>query len=132
MARGGHLHTAIGAFDSHEGAAGAVTELLQRGVPRESIVFLSRSHKDAKIIGSVLGGSIGSSLGFVAATPMVVPGMGEVCAIGLGATALLGLVGAAAGAAAGKAAVHNPGTPQPTPDRECSQDAAFFCEVLKQ
>jgi anti-sigma B factor antagonist len=53
---------------------------------------------------------------------MSVPGIGQVFAMGFGAAALLGLVGAGAGSA----------TAQPTPDEKCRDDVAFFREVLKQ
>ncbi len=68
----------------------------------------------------------------VAAATLLVPGIGAVFALGFGAAALLGLAGAGAGATTGAAMAREPGAPQPTPDEKCSEDAAFFREVLKE
>jgi anti-sigma B factor antagonist len=71
------------------------------------------------------------SAGVVAAT-LLVPGLGPVFALGFGAAALLGFAGAGTGAALGKAIAHDAEAPQPTSDEKCSEDAAFFREVLKE
>lgn len=57
---------------------------------------------------------------------MSVPGIGLVFALGLGAASLLGLGGSAA-----SPTEKNPAA-QPTPTDKCSDDIAFFREVLKQ
>jgi anti-sigma B factor antagonist len=77
-----------------------------------------------------MGAATGMSAGVLAAT-LLVPGLGQVFALGFGAAALLGLVGAGAGSAIGKAAVDDGDSPQPTPDQKCPEDAVFFREVLK-
>ena len=44
------METAIGVFTSRDHAEQAVKELLERGVPEESIVFLTLSESEAKNI----------------------------------------------------------------------------------
>ena len=132
------METAIGVFASRDRAEEAVKELIQH-VPEDSIVFLTRSETEAKTIGKEFGtfvggfagGAAGMSAGVVAAT-LLVPGLGAVFALGFGAAALLGLAGAGTGAAIGKGMAHDAQVAQPTPDEKCSEDAAFFREVLKE
>jgi anti-sigma B factor antagonist len=132
------METAIGVFASRDRAEEAVKELMQH-VPEDSIVFLTRSETEAKtvgkefgtFVGGFAGGAAGMSAGVVAAT-LLVPGLGAVFALGFGAAALLGLAGAGTGAALGKGFAHDAQAPQPTPDEKCSEDAAFFREVLKE
>jgi anti-sigma B factor antagonist len=138
VSKGVHMESAIGVFASRDRAEQAVKELKQH-VPEDSIVFLTRSENEAKTVGKQLGsfvggftgGAAGMSAGIVAAT-LLVPGVGPVFALGFGAAALLGLAGAGTGAALGKAFAHDAEAPQPTSDEKCSEDAAFFREVLKE
>lgn len=133
------METAIGVFSSRDSAEDGVKELLQRGVPESSLVFLTRSESEAKTVGKQLGafaggfagGAAGMTAGVAAAT-LLLPGIGAVFALGFGAAALLGLAGAGAGASTGAAIAHEAGAPQPTPDARSSEDAAFFREVLKE
>lgn len=133
-----HMETAIGVFASRDRAEEAVKEL-KHHVPEDSIVFLTRSENEAKtvakelgsLVGGFTGGAAGMSAGVVAAT-VLVPGLGPVFALGFGAAALLGFAGAGTGAALGKAIAHDAEAPQPTSDEKCSEDAAFFREVLKE
>ncbi len=135
------METAIGVFASRDHAEEAVKELRERGVPEESIVFLTRSESEAKTIakelgafvGGFVGGAAGLTTGVVAAT-LLLPGIGTVFALGIGAAALLTGAGAGAGAgsAAGSAATHEANTPQPTTAEKSSEDVAFFQEVLKE
>jgi len=133
------METAIGVFSSRDRAEEAVKELQKKGVPEQSIVYLTRSESEAKTIAKELGatvggfaaGAAGMSAGVVAAT-LLLPGVGPIFALGFGAAALLGLAGAGAGAAVGSAASRDAEAPQPTPDEKCSEDAAFFREVLKE
>ena len=98
------METAIGVFASRDHAEEAVKELRERGVPEESIVFLTRSENEAKsiakelgsFVGGFVGGAAGMTTGVVAAT-LLLPGIGTVFALGFGAAALLGLAGAGAG-----------------------------------
>ena len=133
------METAIGVFSSRDHAEEALKELRQQGVPEQSIVYLTRSESEAKTIakefgayvGGFVGGAAGMTTGVVAAT-LLLPGIGPVFALGFGAAALLGLAGAGTGAAVGASASHDPQAPQPTPDEKCTEDAAFFREVLKE
>lgn len=132
------METVIGVFSSRERAAEAVRELVAAKVPQESIVFLTRSESEAKLVGKELGATVGGfvgmgtgmSAGVVAAiTLLAVPGIGQVFSLGFGAGALLGLFGAGIGSAASKSAPED--TVATTADEQCSDDAAFFREVLK-
>jgi anti-sigma B factor antagonist len=133
------METAIGVFSSRDHAEEAVKELRQAGVSDESIVFLTRSENEAKTIakefgatvGGFAGGAVGMSAGVVAAS-LLLPGIGTIFALGFGAAALLGLAGAGTGAAVGSAASRDSAAPQPTANDKCSEEAAFFREVLKE
>ena len=57
------METAIGVFASRDEAEGAVKELLEQGVPEESIVFLTRPETEAKSIAKELGTYVGGFLG---------------------------------------------------------------------
>ena len=131
------METVIGVFDSRDRAEEALKELIQKQVPQESIVFLSRSENEAvtlaKDIGAFAGGFVGGAAGLTAsvaaATLFLIPGLGQVFAIGVGATALLGLAGAKTGSAFGKAVSDESELPQPTIDTE---DTQLFKKVLQQ
>jgi len=133
------METAIGVFTSRDSAEAAAKELLARRVPEESIVYLTRSENEAKgiakqlgaYVGGFAGGAAGMSAGVVAAS-LLVPGIGTVFALGLGAAALLGLTGAGAGAAMGSSMSQSSDVPQPTSDEKCGEDVTFFREVLKE
>jgi anti-sigma B factor antagonist len=135
------METAIGVFASRDHAEKAVKELLEKGVPEESIVFLTRSETEAKsiakeigaFVGGFVGGAAGMTTGVVAAS-LLLPGIGTVFALGIGAAALLTGAGAGVGAgtALGSAATSAAGAPQPTTPEKCSDDVAFFREVLKE
>jgi anti-sigma B factor antagonist len=129
------METAIGVFKSRERAEETLKELLARKVPQESIVFLTTSETEAVSVakevgtyaGGFLGGAAGMTAGVVATTIFLIPGLGQAFAIGLGATALLGLAGARAGSAVAKAAADE-SAPMALPDND---DAALFRKVLK-
>ncbi len=117
------METAIGVFDSPERAKEAVRELLVSKVPQDSIIFLTRSGTDAEVVGKELSagavtGVTGVSMGAIAASMLLVPGIGGIVfGLGLGAATLLGLIGAESRKAEqGKAA----------------EDAEFFRGVLKE
>ena len=132
------METTIGVFSSRERAEEAVEELLTQKVPKESIVFLTLSEAEARKVGKGLGATVGGfmgaaggmSAGVLAATLLVVPGIGQVFALGFGAAALLGLAGAGAGSVVGKAAAGE-SAPPAVGDGKSSEDVAFFREVLK-
>ena len=133
------METAIGVFSSRDDAEEAVRQLRQRGVPEESIVFLTRSESEFKtvakefgaVVGGFVGGAAGMSAGVVTAT-LLLPGVGPIFALGFGAAALLGLAGAGAGHSVGSAAVPKHELSVPTPDDKCAEDVAFFRDVLKE
>ena len=131
------METSVGVFISRTTAEEAVKELMGNGVPKDSIVFLTRSDSEAvfadldmKYAGVFAGGATGLSI--AAVTLLAVPGIGQVVAVGFGAAALLGLVGAGAGAAAGKALASSSERPQPTDEPKANDDAVFFREVLQR
>jgi anti-sigma B factor antagonist len=133
------METAIGVFTSRDHAEKAVKELLEQGVPEESMVFLTRSETEAKsaakgfgaFVGGFAGGAVGMTTGVVAAS-LLLPGVGTVFALGFGAATLLGLTGAGAGAAIGSAAGGDSESPKPATTDKSSDDIAFFREVLKE
>ncbi|MFZ0036640.1 MAG: STAS domain-containing protein [Candidatus Acidiferrales bacterium] len=130
------METAIGVFNSRDRAEKALKELLHRDVPKESIVFLTTSETEAASLaiefGALAGGVAGSAAGvtgaLVVTTLLLIPGFGQALALGIGATALLGLAGAGVGSAVAKSAATDRTVPQPMPD---NQDAALFRQVLK-
>src|SRR3981081_1429229 len=98
------METAIGVFASRDNAEEAVKELREQSVPEDSIVFLTRSENEAKsvakevgaFVGGFVGGAAGMTTGVVAAT-LLLPGVGMVFAVGVGAAALVGLGGRGVG-----------------------------------
>jgi len=131
----------MGVLVSPVAAEKAIGELLRIPLPQEAITFLTADRDDAaedrdrgKFVGACLGGILGTasglSLGAAAATLMV-PGVGPVLAIGIGAAALLGLSGAGAGTALGAS-----GAPSTRNQQEvvacASADAQFFRDVLNK
>jgi len=135
------METAIGVFASRDHAEEAVKELRERGLPEESIVFLTRSENEAKsiakelgsFVGGFVGGAAGMTTGVVAAT-LLLPGIGTVFALGIGAAALLtgAGAGASAGSALGTAATSDANAPQPATAERSGEDIQFFREVLKE
>ena len=65
-----------------------------------------------------MGAATGMSAGVAVATLLVVPGIGQVFALGFGAAALAGLLGAGAGSKLGAAVAEKSGTVQPSSDAE--------------
>ncbi len=133
------MHTAIGVFASRERADETLKELLRAGVPKDSIVFLSRSEHEAMavakevggIAGGVTGGAVGLGAGLVVASLALVPGIGQVFAVGVGATALLGLIGRKAGTTVAHHLAKDVEQPLATSDEKASEDAQTFVELLK-
>src|SRR6202050_1591057 len=131
------MATAIGVFTSRDHAETAVKELLERGMPEESIVFLTLSENEAKTIakelGAFVGGFVGGAAGITTGVlaSVLLPGIGTVFALGIGAAALLTGAGAGAGAgtALGTAATRDANAPKPTTDEKTSEGVAVFREV---
>jgi hypothetical protein len=123
------METTIGVFASRDDAEKAVKQLREKGVAEESIVFLTRSENEARTVakelgayvGGFLGGAAGVTTGVVAAT-LLLPGIGTVFALGIGAAALLTGAGAGvgAGSAIGSGAAHDAKAPKPTAVEDCS------------
>ena len=134
------METAIGVFSTRDRAEEAVKELLQHHVPERSIVYLTRSESEATTVGrqfgavagGVVGGAAGMSAGVVAAALLAVPGIGPVFALGFGAAALLGLVGAGTGSAVGASIASDSAAPMPTSGTGSAEDLAFFHRVLNE
>jgi anti-sigma B factor antagonist len=134
------METAIGVFDSREHAEGAVKELLQMHVPEESIVFLTRSESEAMSFGKelgtyaggFLGGAVGTTAGCVGAALAMIPGFGQVFALGVGGAALLGYLGSKVGGTLAKGIAESPGTPKPASSEKSGEEGAHLLEVLKQ
>src|SRR5438046_9058461 len=86
--RGGHVETAIGVFASRDRAEQEVGQLRRKGVPEQSLVFLTRSKNEAETVGKVfgayvggfVGGAAGMYAGEVGAT-MILPCVGQVCGV---------------------------------------------------
>lgn len=133
------MHTAIGVFDTRDGAAVAYEKLLERYVPAQEIVYLARpeakdfsaENKLNSKVGGLAGAATGMTVGVGAAVLLAIPGIGQVVALGLGAAALLGLAGAGAGSAVRKTSVDDV-TVRPTPHHKCSDDIEFFRKVLAE
>jgi len=127
------METAIGVFSSREKVEEAIQQLLKNQVPQEEIVFLTRSEPDAKLVGKELGAvggfmgaATGVSAGLIVASIALVPGIGIVLALGVGATTMLGLIGAEVASEAAKTAAKT------TEQSQLSGDAALFRDVLKE
>lgn len=133
------MHTAIGVFDSRGGAEEAYKTLLERYVPPQEILYLTRSHGESVApgkergakVGGLMGVATGMTAGVGAAVLLAIPGIGQVAAIGFGAAALLGLAGAGAGSALGKTATDD-SMVQPTADEKCHEDFEFFRRILAE
>jgi len=128
------VETAIGVFDSHDKAGEALRELLRQSVPRESIVFLTRSENEAMTVAQELRAyaegfvNRGFLAELTALTPLMIPGMGQVYTLGSGANALLALVSSRTGFALDKAASTDVGVPETGHENE---NAALFQKILK-
>lgn len=133
------METAIGVFDSRDKAEQAVKELIQHQIPEKSIVFLTRSESEAMAFGKdlgayaggFLGGAVGVTAGCVGAAIALIPGFGQVFALGVGGAALLGYLGSKAGGSIAQdiADSERPDTPKAaSPETE---EAGHLLEVLK-
>src|ERR1700733_12172545 len=131
------METTIGVFNSRDRAEKALRELLRSEVPKESIVFLTSSETEAAslaiefgaLAGGVAGGAAGVTGALVVTTLFLIPGFGPALALGIGATALLGLAGAGIGSVAAKSAATDHTIPQPMPD---NKEAELFRSVLRE
>jgi anti-sigma B factor antagonist len=128
----------IGIFDSTERAEQAVKDLRQNQIPGQAIIFLTSSENEAmsftKELGAYVGGVMGSAVQFTAgqigSALAMVPGFGQVYAIGLGAAALLHYLGSKVGASAVKRSLEASRFKLTAPEQSAI-DAAYFVDVLK-
>jgi anti-sigma B factor antagonist len=128
----------IGIFDSTERAEQAVKDLRQNQIPGQAIIFLTGSENEAasftKDLGACLGGVMGGAVQFTAgqigSALAMVPGFGQVYAIGLGAAALLHYLGSKVGATAVKRSLEASRFTLSAPEQSAI-DAAYFIDVLK-
>ena len=116
------MEPVVGIFKSRFDAFRAVDDVRELGVKQEKINILTPGSTDREVaavavsdteqpgmgaaIGTLVGGSVGAAGGFsagAALASMLVPGVGPILAGGLLGMSLLGLGGAATGAAAGDA-----------------------------
>jgi anti-sigma B factor antagonist len=133
------METSMGVFATRDRAEEAIKELLEKKVPENEITFLTGSENEATSMakelgayaGGFLGGTVGLSAAVAAASLLIIPGIGPVFALGAGATALMGYLGASAGAKVGETATHG-GTTAPTGGTGTAEDAALFAEALKR
>jgi hypothetical protein len=125
--------TAIGIFSSRDQAEYTVQALQQHGVPQESIVFLAGSDSDAQSIaqqfgvtvGAFVGMAVGMSAGVVIAA-LRFSSVETMFVLGFSAAALLGWLGACAGARVARVIGHDSDAPLPTSNQESSQAAELF------
>ena len=139
------MQSILGIFESRTTAEKAVQGLLATPISPQSIIFLSGEAGKAQVdslpttdterdgmgeaVGGLVGGAVGAGAGLSlgsAIASLFVPGGGMIFAIGLGAAALLGIGGAAAGATAGEASEHaaDAGVPK--------DDIVVYRELLKR
>jgi anti-sigma B factor antagonist len=128
------VETAIGVFDSQDKAGEALRDLLRQNVPREYIVFLTRSENEAVTVAEELGAYAGGFIneGFLAKVtavmPLIIPGTGPVYILGSGASALQRLLSRGTGSALDKATSTDVGIPETSPDNE---NVALFQMILR-
>lgn len=132
------MEIAIGIFDSTERAEQAVKELRQSQIPGQAIIFLTGSENEAMsftkelgaYVGGVMGGAVQFTAGQIGSALALVPGFGQVYAIGLGAAALLHYLGSKVGATAVKRSLEASRFTLTKPEKSAI-DTAYFIDVLK-
>ena len=132
------VEIAIGIFDSTERAEQAVKDLRQNQIPGQAIIFLTGSENEAMsftkelgaYVGGVMGGAVQFTAGQIGSALALVPGFGQVYAIGLGAAALLHYLGSKVGATAVKRSLEASRFTLTAPEKS-TIDTAYFIDVLK-
>jgi hypothetical protein len=135
-----HVETSIGVFATRELGQDAMRQLIEEKVPHESIVFLSRSEPEAKTfckhlgatIGAYMGLAVGMTVGVGAAVLLALPATWHIFALGFGSAALVGSVGAGAGALIGSAVAHDHSGEKSDADKAEAEYGAFFGEVHRE
>jgi hypothetical protein len=116
------MDTVAGVFQTIEAAQRAAADLNRAGVPREAVNLLLPGASEKQVhsiptsdteqpgVGGAIAGAVGGALGIAGgfelgiAVSALIPGVGPVLAAGIAGAALLGIGGAAGGAAIGSAA----------------------------
>jgi anti-sigma B factor antagonist len=132
------VEIAIGIFDSTERAEQAVKDLRQNQIPGQAIIFLTGSENEAMsftkelgaYVGGVMGGAVQFTAGQIGSALALVPGFGQVYAIGLGAAALIHYLGSKVGATAVKRSLEASRFTLTKPEKSAI-DTAYFIDVLK-
>jgi anti-sigma B factor antagonist len=132
------VEIAIGIFDSTKRAEQAVKDLRESQIPGQAIIFLTGSENEANnftkdlgaYVGGVMGGAVQFTAGQIGSALAMVPGFGQVYAIGLGAAALLHYLGSKVGASAVKRSLEESRFTLTAPEQSAI-DAAYFIDVLK-
>ncbi len=121
------METVVGIFKSRDDARIAIKQLRSLGVPDRRLVLLTPGTDAAELeteirtidaeapgIGQALGATVGGAMGVAggyslgaAAASLVLPGVGPIIAAGILSAAILGLGGAATGAAVGESMEEN-------------------------
>ncbi len=130
----------MGVFTSRDRAEQSLKALLEHGVPEREIVFLSRSESEAVALGKEIGGTagglaggaVGLGAGMVVASLALIPGLGQVFAVGVGAAALLGFLGKQTGTVVGEKVGKADDVPAPATAAKAAEDHETFVEVLKE
>lgn len=134
------METVMGVFTSRDRAEQALKALLEHGVPESEIVFLSRSESEAVAIGKdigataggLAGGAVGLGAGMVVASLALIPGLGQVFAVGVGAAALLAYLGKQTGEAVGEKVGKGEHLHAPATAETAAEDHETFLEVLRE
>lgn len=137
------MNTVVGIFNSFADAKRASAMLRSLGIAEDQIGLLSPRTPETEIeanistseteqpgVGTAVGGAVGGALGVaggmhagLAAATALIPGVGPIFAVGLIGAALLGIGGAAAGAAAGHTIDDNLDTGLPRDELYLYEDA---------
>jgi anti-sigma B factor antagonist len=112
--------------------------LRQNQIPGQAIIFLTGSENEAMsftkeigaYVGGVMGGAVQFTAGQIGSALAMVPGFGQVYAIGLGAAALLHYLGSKVGATAVKRSLEASRFRLTAPEQSAI-DSAYFVDVLK-
>ena len=138
------MGTFAGIFNSTKEAEQAFAELIQAGFRAENLVLLAPGSSTKELdavptdegeqpgMGSAIGGVVGGAVGLAAGTVvanLLLPGVGTILAVGLGAGAL-GIGGAVAGAAGGGAIENQLSDGLPKDELFFYEDALRQCRTV--
>ena len=132
------MEIAIGIFESRAKAEEAVKELRRNQIPGEAIIFLTGSEKEAlsftqelgTYVGGLMIGAVQASADQLQSALALIPGFGQIYAIGIGGAALLAYLGSKMGARTGKGYSLNFGAT--TRHGRTPLNALHFVEVMRR